>query len=206
MFGALSLATSVFSQANTQGSIIIDPYYGYPNFGKSLTSTLSTGSTDVKATGIGPCGIRAEYMVGDKIGVGFDLIYNTNRVTYTGTSTDSTLNTSTGLYDYTYSTHQDEQLMRRIRFQGRFNYHFDISNPNLDAYFGIGAGTNNRFRKYWVDNVQQSASALNNITLLPISMRICTGIRYYFTPNIGINAELGLGGPVLSAGLSIKVK
>lgn len=42
-------------------------------------------------------------------------------------------------------------------------------------------------------------------SLLPISMRLCTGIRYYFTPNIGLNAEIGVGGPIVSGGLSIKI-
>jgi hypothetical protein len=40
--------------------------------------------------------------------------------------------------------------------------------------------------------------------LLPFSMRLCTGIRYYFSDNIGANMELGLGGPLVSLGLSLK--
>lgn len=206
--GALALSTSAFSQANSQGSIVIDPYYGYPNFGKSLVNSITddASNTGTKATGVGPCGLRAEYLIGDKIGVGFDFIYNTNRVKYTDVSTDSTWDGTNSVWQVTTTTNSAEQLMQRIRFQARFNYHFDISNPNLDAYFGVGVGTNNRFRKYWLNDVLQPTDALTNITLLPVSVRVCTGIRYYFTPNIGLNAELGLGGPMISGGISIKVK
>ena len=99
--------------------------------------------------------------------------------------------------------------MQRVRFQARLNFHFDISNPALDAYFGVGVGTNNRYRKYYVNDVIQTdllTSDVSNLTLIPVSMRLCTGLRYYFTPNIGLNMELGLGGPMISAGISFKIR
>ena len=64
-----------------QGSIIIDPYYGFPNFGKKLADSFIsdsiTGSIDV--TGIGPCGLRGEYLVSDNFGVGSPLSINKTR-------------------------------------------------------------------------------------------------------------------------------
>jgi outer membrane protein W len=96
--------------------------------------------------------------------------------------------------------------MQRVRAQVRLNYHFDISSPNFDSYIGVGAGTNNRFRKTLENGVDITENdGLANFTLLPVSMRIALGARYYFTDNIGLNMEIGLGGPVLSGGLSIKL-
>lgn len=201
--GAFALALTSFGQANTQGSIIVDPYYGYPNFGKSLYETFESSSTNFKATGIGPCGIRGEYMIGDKIGAGIDFIYNSNRTTYSDTVTVYDTVTTT----YTSSLYSFERSMQRIRVQARINFHFDISNPNLDAYFGVGVGTNNRIRKYYENEVEVTDDLTDlggKFTLIPVSMRICTGLRYYFTPNIGINMELGLGGPMISGGASIR--
>lgn len=209
----LTFTTSAFqanSQANTTGSIIIDPYYGFPNFGKSFYKSIETSdkTSNFKASGIGPLGLRAEYLISDKIGIGFDFIYNSNRITYTSVDTTTTYDEN---FDpiYEVKTSEYERLMNRIRVHARINFHFDISNPNLDGYFGIGAGTNNRFRKFWIDgavDTDESTTDISKITLMPVSMRICTGLRYYFTPNIGANMEIGLGGPLLSAGLSVKIK
>lgn len=201
--GAFALALTSFGQANTQGSIIVDPYYGYPNFGKSLYESLETSSSNFKATGIGPCGIRGEYMISDKIGAGIDFIYNSNRTTYTDTAT--VYDTTTMTYSYPIYTY--ERSMQRIRVQARINFHFDISNPNLDAYFGVGVGTNNRIRKYYENEIEITDELTDlggKFTLIPVSMRICTGLRYYFTPNIGLNMELGLGGPMISGGASFR--
>lgn len=214
LIGTIALifsAFSTFSQANYQGSIIIDPYYGYPNFGASYYSLLESNSTvsSFKSTGIGPAGLRAEYMVGDKIGVGFDFIYNSNTITNTNTDSTAVFNTITSNYDYSVTVSNEKRIMQRVRFQARINFHFDISNPALDAYFGVGVGTNNRFRKYYVNGVEQVDSyttAASSFTLFPVSMRICTGVRYYFSPNVGLNMELGLGGPMISAGISCKIK
>lgn len=148
--------------------------------------------------GIGPAGLRMEYMLGDQIGLGLDVIYNSNRASYVETDTIYNSNGSQ------IETNSYEQTMQRLRIHVRFNYHFDISNPNLDGYFGVGAGTNNRFRTAYENGVELEETGLDDLTLIPFSARICVGTRYYFTDNFGLNCELGLGGPVISAGLSVK--
>ena len=204
----LTLANSSFSQANFQGNIIIDPYYGFPNFGKSFYQSIaeSSNTSNYKANGIGPAGIRAEYMISNKIGVGLDFIYNSNKVTYSQTDTIYNLDANFNVLK-TYETNNSERLMQRIRFHARINFHFDVSNPNLDAYFGIGVGTNNRFRKYLVNGVavKDTYNSSSSLILIPFSLRICTGLRYYFNPRIGANLELGFGGPLISTGISVKI-
>jgi hypothetical protein len=201
---AISGGTS-FAQANSTGNIIIDPYYGYPNFGKAFYQSIEDAddTQDFKATGVGPMGLRAEYMIADRIGVGVDVIYNSNNISYT--SLDSVYNSATGAW--TEERKEYERKMNRVRVQARFNYHFEVSNPDLDAYFGIGAGTNNRFRKYYENGVEidDNYDGTGSLTLIPVSFRLCTGMRYYFSENIGMNAEIGLGGPLISAGLSIRL-
>lgn len=197
--GNLTLA-----QANEQGNIILDPYYGFPNLGKSFWNSIekADGTNNFKATGVGPMGLRGEYMVSDRIGVGFDFIYNSNNISYT--EIDSVYNSGTD--SYTTQETDYKRTMNRVRVQARFNYHFDVSNPDLDAYFGVGAGTNNRFRKFYREGVEETDEfeGSGNLTLIPVSFRLCTGLRYYFTDNIGMNAEIGLGGPLISAGLSVR--
>ncbi|MDX1652504.1 MAG: outer membrane beta-barrel protein [Brumimicrobium sp.] len=185
-----------------QGSIIIDPYYGFPNFGKSFLQAVEDSnpeSTDFKSGGIGPAGLRAEYMVSDRIGLGFDIIYNSLYSSFTDVDTTGV----DGSGNYITQTYEYEYRMQRLRAQVRINYHFDISNPQFDSYIGLGAGTNNRFRTTTENGVEVDGD-LSDFTLIPFSMRFCAGARYYFTDNIGLNMEIGLGGPVLSGGISFK--
>jgi len=189
------LMTSNVSMAQVeQGNIIIDPYYGYPNLGKSLAEALlDPDATDVRATGIGPLGLRAEYMLADNFGIGIDFIYNSAGAE--GSYTDTTGGTT--------QTYTDNVLMQRIRVLLRLNYHF-VQTDALDAYVGGGAGYNQRIWSYKSTNPDYEEPDNTTGALLPVAFRAALGARYYFHPNIGINAEIGLGGPILSGGVSLK--
>ena len=183
-----------------KGNFIIDPYYGAPNFGKSLVKNITFDNQKINTTGeggLGPMGLRAEYMLADKFGLGIDLIYNSFMLglTYDSLNTDNTL----------YRRYQGELAMKRIRVQLRFNYHF-VSTNKMDAYVGIGAGSNTRIWSVTnTDPNYQFEKGQISGTLLPFSMRAAVGLRYYFIPNLGLNAEIGIGGPLVSAGVSVKI-
>lgn len=195
---------SAFGQANPKGSFVIDPYYGFPNWSRSIATTFidDNGIDKSQFKAFGPTGLRAEYLLDDKFGIGFDVIVN--GYSLSGTIQDTTYNAE---LDTTVIVERDAKYsMRRLRVQARFNYHFEVTNPNLDVYMGLGVGTNNRFRSYKVDggDSEFNESGLKNFTLIPVSMRLAAGMRYYFNQNIGINTELGIGGPLVSAGLSVR--
>lgn len=192
--GMMFAVNEAKGQVVQAGNVIIDPYYGGPNFGKTIAKSFEDdASSDVKVSGIGPMGIRAEYMVSDKIGLGVDFIYNSFNVQFEADSlnADGTL----------FRTFDVKPIMQRYRIQARFNYHF-ATTEKVDPYIGVGAGTNLRVWKVKTDypNYEYNESG----TLLPISMRVCIGTRYFFTNNIGIHGEIGIGGPVVSAGVSLK--
>ncbi|MDX1350309.1 MAG: outer membrane beta-barrel protein [Putridiphycobacter sp.] len=192
-------ANHTTAQSVKKGNIIIDPYFGYPNFGRVLTTVISdainfeTGS-EITERLIGPAGLRAEYMIADNFGLGFDFIYNSASLTgqVDSLNNDGTVNST---YDIT-------GFARRFRFHVRANYHF-VQDENFDAYVGFGAGTNNRTYGYITDFPNYDNESVG-LALFPASARIALGARYYFAQNIGLNIELGLGGPLVSAGVSLK--
>lgn len=183
-----------------KGNFIFDPYYGAPNFGKNLIKDLTFSNSNISSNGsggMGPMGFRAEYLLADKFGLGVDFIYNSASMdlSYDSLNTDGSL----------YKTYNGIAKMQRVRIQLRFNYHF-VSTENLDAYVGLGAGTNTRI--WSIENTDSGydfGKEQRAGSLIPFSMRFAAGVRYYFIPNLGFNAEIGLGGPLVSAGLSLKI-
>lgn len=177
-----------------QGNIIIDLYYGYPNFGTKLAESVENASSEIDVSGIGPAGLRVEYLLADNFGLGIDFIYNSTNLSFKADS----LNTSGDVV----ASYDVKTTAQRIRVMLRANYHF-VQTDVMDAYVGFGAGTNNRFWGVKTDFPNYDDESISG-TLLPVSARICLGTRFYFTENIGANVELGLGGPLISAGLSLK--
>ena len=181
------------TNAVKKGNILIEPWYGFPLWGKELYTSI-VDSTGGSYRGLGPLGATLEFMLADDVGIGVDFIYNSHSYRYTAQSVDPQGNPITYSYDW---------KMERVRIHLRMNYHFSQS-EDLDAYFGVGVGTNNRFYSTesndpnWDDPSSEGA-------LLPVSGRICVGTRYYFNSNLGFAIEAGLGGPLLRAGLSIKI-
>mgnify|MGYP000029226369 CR=1 FL=1 len=95
-----------------------------------------------------------------------------------------------------HSTYEVNAYSRRFRFHVRANYHF-VQEDNFDAYVGFGAGSNTRSFGYTTDFPNYSNEGFTG-SLLPISARIALGTRYFFSDNIGLNLELGIGVQVIS--------
>lgn len=191
---------NVKSQSLYPGNIMLDLYGGAPNLGKILVASNLGVYETIKMNGLGPSGFRAEYMLDDNLGVGVDFIYNYVDFRYKLTDT---------LWfgdNLVLSSNEFHSVMKRTRLQFRLNYHFEHDNPRFDSYFGMGVGYNTRTYKSTKNNIDNTEEFQNRIQLIPfpISMRICFGGRYYFSQNIGLVGEVGLGGPLVSLGIALK--
>ena len=206
MFSMLLATTFVSSQALREGNFVIDPYYGFPNFGKSAMKSLEEPGAQSSVGGLGPWGLRMEYMLGDQFGLTLDGIHNSTNITSVYQPDFITDENGNSVPNNQGVEYEDRASMNRIRVQVGLNYHFGFSNRMLDGYVGFAAGTNAR---YWSISTTNPDSGFEDEAesgaLFPVSMRLRLGGRYYFTDNLGLNFELGLGGPVISAGLSIKI-
>ncbi len=203
---AVALFFGVNQQASAQvetGSIVIDTYYGFPNFGKSLFNAIANDPSTVnsRVTGIGPLGLRFEYMIADKVGVGADFNYLTNGFEYDYTA--SVYNPTTDSFeDRTYTATYKKT---KLRIMARLNYHF-VQTEQVDTYVGFGAGYKQRINSFTSTNPEDVEDELEtSLQLVPFSARICIGTRFFLTDMVGLNLELGAGGgPLLSGGLSLK--
>ena len=198
----LSLKFVGSSQILFTSNQVIEPYLGFPNLGRFSAQIIDTGilvKQDQKFSGIGPSGFRYSYMFSDAFSIGIDLMYNSLSQRYK-TSQDVYMNNG-------WSTINKNMLVstQRLRVHVRMNFHFSAFSDMSDSYLGVGFGTNNKWKKTSENgNVIEKISG-SEAVILPFSLRLCIGYRYFFNYNWGIQGEVGLGGPLISLGLSYKI-
>lgn len=145
-----------------------------------------------QSSSFGPIGGRFEYFFRPNWSVGLDVFYNQRQ------STGSVVFAENG------QSASATYIVNRLRIQTRFAYQFQLVNPDLDIYVGVGVGSNTRYRSLYVDGSLRDKSDLPIAVTIPFSLRAFSGIRYTFFHNFGVHAEFGIGGPVMSAGISYK--
>lgn len=188
-----------------QGSILVDAYYGFTNVPGALYNSNWDyeaqwwGATEATTSGLGPIGIRAEYLVTDKLGLGIDFALNTNSASFVGTD----------YVDGEAISFDTEGASTKWGAMITLNYHA-FTNEVIDFYIMGGAGYKNRTSTlitnnpyYTNDEFDDQAVGLTPETAIPLAARLGVGVRIFFTENIGANVGLGFGqGGILNAGLS----
>lgn len=156
-------------------------------------------STDLK---IKPIMLKFDMDITPKKSIGLQLIYN--GFTSSGTRLDSIWVPATGTY--TVEEKSTQYTMNRFRVQATFTWHFYHKNPLFESFFYTGLGWSRKYRKYRVGNESPSydEAPVFDIINFPVSIRLAYGFRFNFTERFGLQTEIGLGGPLLSIGLSAK--
>ncbi len=168
-----------------EGILLVDAFYGFPYINGALLESAyssSTGNTNNAVHNLGHLGGKVEYMLSNKISLGIEFTYADATIRYQ----------SNNLLYYTAG-------IRKYRILGKMSYHF-ATTEKLDPYFTWGAG----YKNTTVYTNEPAATREVTINLVPVSLRVGLGLRYFFTDAFGINAEVGIGGPIMQAGLSLK--
>lgn len=201
---ALLLTGAALSQANTKWNMISDPYYGMPTFSNYYIHRATrdvTGMENKQVSGLGPTGLRTEFMVNNWLGLGADAMYNQAQATFDRTEIDGYVG---GLP--IYNVHHYELTLNRTRIQARINFHIPVKSKRLDWYGGLAFGSN--AMKTTLKRDGQKTDNVDDVQprfhYLSISARTSLGFRYYPTKFVGINFELGIGGPIFTTGVSTR--
>lgn len=199
LFTGILLLAGKFATAQEAPSKMrnyLEVSYG-PNTGLNF-QTLSTINGDQdqfdfhRFNNLGSLGLRYDHLLTPSFSLGIDFYYLQRK------STGVVTEFNTGI------KHEAEYIINRFKTQIRIAYHFPISNPNLDVYIGGGVGMNNQTRKLLINGSSTSRSEYPLIINFPISLRTYAGFRYSFSKHFGVNAELGIGGPILNAGFHFR--
>jgi hypothetical protein len=199
----LSAKAQTLSQKSIQkGNITVTSYFGFPNklitTFKSDAELANHNKKQLTINGCGPIGISASYLVADNLGVGGEISYTSARIQWkeselTGANDSTTINP---VYHFILQA-------KRIRVLVKLNYHF-VTREHSTWYFDAGLGYNHTAIKLDTDAPGMSENNFSSLCLLPLSAQTNIGFTYFLTKNIGINAEAGIGGPLISAGIMAK--
>ncbi|MDH4472925.1 MAG: hypothetical protein QE487_09970 [Fluviicola sp.] len=187
------------------GALFLTPdLQNYSSF--DFDSTAMQGSTRIEQLStdlkIKPFLLKFDMDITPKKSIGLQLIYN--GFTSSGTRLDSIWVPTSGTY--TVEEKSTKYTMNRFRVQATFTWHFYHKNPLFESYFYTGVGWSRKYRKYRVGDEYPNYSEAPVFDLInfPVSIRFAYGFRFNFTERFGLQTEIGLGGPLLSIGLSAK--
>ncbi|MBI4946508.1 MAG: hypothetical protein HY840_08920 [Bacteroidetes bacterium] len=191
-------SASIFSA----GKIILSAGFGLHNLDKALNenegNSLNNNYSSFKSTGwYGPIHFRAEYGLSDKIGIGISLNYDS----YGGIRNEIYMINPNGTQLYYFYKKNVNELTGLIRF----NYHV-MGTKKLDPYFAFGGGFRSFKTKYTTDNPYSNPSGpFNDLGAepFPVAVEAVAGLRYYFTPHIGIYSEIGMAKSIIQIGMSV---
>lgn len=192
-FTTLSAQSS--DRALSQGKSSVNVFYGVNLLTSFYKGLASQEAVDVKVTGIGPVGLMYEYMVTDGIGLGVEASYASTNLSYLDPETDANGVVTNYEWNLKFAT---------TRAFFRANFHFTKS-ENFDAYFFVAAGyRGSSFTVNSTDPTFVKEEYKLPRVVPPYGFKPGLGFRYFFIDNVGINAEIAIGTPVMSAGLSFK--
>ncbi len=175
------------------GQSIVSIGYGYNVINGFLGAYASESGASFSS--FGPLCLKYEYGVTEKIGIGGTFTYSSGSVSWP----IQDINPNTGNPE----TYQGTEKLTWLSVMVRANYHF-VNTDKLDVYAGIGVGYNSLKFSYSDNDPNDAGSAFVTPNFLPVSYEGSIGLRYYFTPNIGVYGEVGYGVAYIQAGLAIK--
>lgn len=178
-------------------NVITDAYYGFPNLMTGILRIIAEDYTDdpnLKSKGIGPFGSRSQFMLSKRVGVGMDFYYASSSFEYTNQTVDSAGSAISYHYKLTNT---------RPRFLARVDIHFGESKI-FDPYCAFGLGYSAARYKFETDDPSVGIESYDVKSPFPVAYRMAAGAHLYFVKFMGVGAEFGLGGPLITFGLSGK--
>lgn len=190
----LSLFSTLCSSAQVvkEGDNTVSVGYGVGTFIGAFANAFDIYS-EVTTSSMGPVYVKYEHMVTDKLGLGVNFAYTQNSWSYRYEGFDTNGNS----VFYTETTDRTSYSVL-----ARLNAHFG-NEEKFDPYIGFGLG----YRDANWEQTSNNPDGFSDVSLrglMPLGMELTIGARYFFTPNIGLYAELGGAKSVVQGGLAVK--
>ena len=198
------LSTTSFSQLKI-GDVLVDMSYGviggargyyFANFENNNLNNPNY-QIDYNATYLGPAGVRVQYTIANKFGLGFEGNYTYRYLNWQQVANDPYGPQQT--YNYTV-TQTVMRLMLRTSWEFINEERFNMNWANSIGYRqAIWSGDNNYNFNYFTNTNGTNQG-------WPLAFRTAIGMRVWLHPNFGLNGEIGFsGGAFMNIGLSGRI-
>jgi hypothetical protein len=205
------------AQLAEKNSMAIQIGYGYPSvmtiLGQMLKFSVTTADESASSSfsykGFGPLHFRAEYMLGGRVGLGLSSNFETGKFTFENNYTDFDENFVHSVSTFKYSS---TNAMVRV------NFHFLKRNEKIDIYYGCGVGyahtrvnLEEKLDGAVIDKEEQDYidgfnKYLNDaFKIFPVAIEEVFGMKWAFTPNVGMYFEAGYSKAFCQLGVFAKI-
>ncbi len=182
---------------------IIDVYYGYPFIDdifqpKPQSKTIAEAGHTIKYKNTNHFGCKYDYLIDNSISLGLEYTFAQREV-----------NAESYNYPKVSDTLISNFKLSRHRLLLKFTAYLN-KNKNFNPYLCFGGGLRmtyynqnlNSNNKCYFDKISFANNFETNS--FPIAIRFGLGFRWFVSKHIAINTEIGIGGPLVQAGLSYK--
>ncbi len=189
---SLLISNRPASAQNHQGDFCVNAGVGSSTIFLLLDALQSNQTNTSISYAVTPAyNLMADQALGNVVSLGLAVGYQADIIT-----TQNYANTQTGYYETV------TENLSRLNVGMRVLFHYSHSD-HLDAYSGLRIGLS-----HWNDdnntNDPNYSSIKGNLNLP--SFQLLTGIKFYFTDDVGLHLEAGLGTPYfIEGGLSFKL-
>lgn len=181
---------------------------------RKYTSQSTGGLGKIKIKQTPAIFLKFECALNKYIGIGIVFGYRKSEIeqtiSYSYYDTTMVYQSPFGGYYYIQKTANDifNFTVHDINIGARFNCHF-LPDKKVDPYIGVAAGYRlfNRDYSYTTDNPHGVYYVVEYETILPIYAAATLGIRYLFSKDIGIYAEVGIDKwSIIQGGIIFKIR
>ena len=185
------------AQTFDENTNTISAGYGFVTLLGTISESFNSYN-DLKYSSLGPIYLKFEHAISDKVGMGLNLAYATNKWEYRYDESSTSTNGTTTTNQYTETTDRSTYSILV-----RMNFHFGESDK-FDPYAGFGVGYRNA---KWTEKSTSpnGTSGVELKTSVPFGFEMTIGARYYFAEHFGVYLETGLAKSVVQAGLVVKL-
>lgn len=166
------------------GKLLISAGYGAPRISFGTIKYFFGDKLDFTETASGPYFFKVGYGLSQYVELG--------------------LNVNLSSSSATFKTGDNNEYIANVGYTswsalGRVNFHF-LTTEQFSPYLGLSLGFRN-FSFTYTDNVVPS---LPSLPVGFVSGEIGIGGRYFFVPNVGLYAEIGISRTIFQGGLTVR--
>jgi hypothetical protein len=188
IIGSVAFMPTQLRAQNFQGQTAVSGGVGYSIVGLLLTAIKEEANTsgDVRSSKTPVLWGAADYAVSDRFSVGACYTYQSITLKYNSYTTDQV--DTAGNNIVVYGDFNDRLSRQSIGIRPML--HFG-DNEKLDVY--LGARFSYVFWQYRGNRTDPGISGITSSFGIPVKPQFILGTRYFFIPNLGINAEFAVG-------------